>query len=553
MGDIKNKEEEEYKRILQCPLCSKIPLIGLSMDEQSNTFIQTFCEGNEKEIHCCYISLKTFMNKINESLENIHKCDKCKCILGDSLYCKYCMSCFCLDDSLFHKIRKKCKEPTKKLFYYKQFDLNCFKHKFHKYYAFCTLCNRNICEECFENTCFSHNKNIKTFEMYFNELENFKGIDKNTFKSLFKHSEEQINQDYNYINYNEKKKWKDKFEEDNINIIKLYEHIYDNFKFFEKIKFYDPNVIDNYKRFQNFSVNNYNSASNPKTSFETYLKGRDTKYDLSKIYLNYIELKKLKNLKGEIKLLKENVYQDGKFLGLFTSECLNLISEKPYKLENEGNKERRIIGRYDWKRGDYYIGLWNENNVFHNFGEYYFKRDENNYDKYIGEFNNGEMEGIGLYIWNGNKEFYYGNFYKDKKEGEGCYVWEDKYIYKGKFKNNKKNDDNGFLYLDLDDKDYFNNNIYDNIKPINDDEMEKNFGIFNNFYYYKGSFVDDYREGKGEILYRNQVKYIGFFEKSKRNGEGIEYKNGVINGEIHGIWKDDKLVQVIENKNVNII
>ncbi len=162
------------------------------------------------------------------------------------------------------------------------------------------------------------------------------------------------------------------------------------------------------------------------------------------------------------------------------------------------------------------------------------------------------MEGIGLYIWNGNKEFYYGNFYKDKKEGEGCYVWEDKYIYKGKFKNNKKNDDNGFLYLDLDDKDYYNNNIYDNIKPINDDEMENNFNIFNNFYYYKGSFVDDYREGKGEILYRNQVKYIGFFEKSKRNGEGIEFKNGVINEEIHGIWKDDKLIQVIETKNLNI-
>ena len=39
--------------------------------------------------------------------------------------------------------------------------------------------------------------------MYFNELENFKGIDKNTFKSLFKHSEKKINKYYNYINYNE--------------------------------------------------------------------------------------------------------------------------------------------------------------------------------------------------------------------------------------------------------------------------------------------------------------------------------------------------------------
>ena len=31
-------EQKGYKRILQCPLCTKTPLIGLSMDEQIYLF-----------------------------------------------------------------------------------------------------------------------------------------------------------------------------------------------------------------------------------------------------------------------------------------------------------------------------------------------------------------------------------------------------------------------------------------------------------------------------------------------------------------------------------
>ena len=85
-----------------------------------------------------------------------------------------------------------------------------------------------------------------------------------------------------------------------------------------------------------------------------------------------------------------------------------------------------------------------------------------------------------------------------------------------------------------DDKDY------KKIPPISESEMNE-LDDFNNFYYYRGSFKNDYRSGHGEILYKDQSMYIGDFKNSKRNGNGILYK---INKEgktieLSGKWEDN--------------
>ena len=55
-----NAESNNFKRFIQCPLCPNIPRIGLSIDEQSNVFVQTFCNSKENDIHYCYISIQTY-------------------------------------------------------------------------------------------------------------------------------------------------------------------------------------------------------------------------------------------------------------------------------------------------------------------------------------------------------------------------------------------------------------------------------------------------------------------------------------------------------------
>ena len=586
----------QYKKILQCPLCTKLPLIGLSMDEQSNTFIETFCKGDSESMHCCYISIERYMESINKSINYVHKCSGCECILGDSLFCKDCNKSFCIDDGLYHKIYKECEFPSKKLYKYKQFEFNCSQHKYFRYKYFCNSCKTNLCEKCIdfsivknknENNNENYNKNkndninennneidnknqndninennnkcehldIISFEQLFinrkekeNENKNDKIKTKEEFKSLFDTSEKLIQSDYEIIEFLEKEKWKEKFINENKLIIELYEYIYDNYYYLKEINFYDENICKTIDRFQNFRVKPYiSNTKNPKSSYENYLKGRDTKYDLENIYLKYEELTQNKN--KEIKLFKEDIYQDGKFLGLFNPECLSIISKGPFKLDDEENKEKRIVGKYEWNEGDYYIGLWDAQNLFHTFGEYYFKVGENEYDKYIGEFKNGEMDGIGIYIWSDNKEFYYGGWKKDKREGDGLYVWEDGYIYQGKFKDNQKNDDNGYIYYDLDNIN--NDEDYKYLEPLKKNEMEK-LNIFNDFYFYKGGFKDDYRDGKGIILYKDLTYYIGSFKESMKNGEGELYESIKENNEIktifkyNGKWKDNKFIDATQ-------
>ena len=606
----------KYKRFIQCPLCSNIPRIGLSIDELNHVYIQTFCNSNEKEVHYCFISIQTYMESLEKGLPYINKCKGCNCDLVEGLFCDKCEENFCLDHGIFHKLSKECLEPTNRLLTYYQYNFNCFIHDYLPSIGFCSNCKKNICHKCILNDkyCIECQKNnltenqikvkyndkekiieiCQTCNKYYNEAKrskkyeekkcdlcdnckkkiidddsikkveyftviydenlykekevilyktlNDKLIDfvpksKEQFKSNLNEIENKIKLECDKFDFTDKDKYLNQYIDDNKCIIEFYEYIYDNYQYLNKINHYNENIVDNLKRFQSFKIQDYISEpTDPKKSIEDYLKTPSKKYDFENVCIKYEEIEIKDNI--EYKILKEDIPLNGKFLGLYDPKCLKLITGK-IKQHDDDYIEKRIVGKYTWNNGDYYIGLFDENNLFSKFGEYNFHLGSGKYNTYIGEFKNGLMNGKGIYLSNDNNELYYGDWVNDKREGKGIYCWSDGYIYEGYFKNDKKDDPNGFIY----DRSF----NYEN-EVLNDKEM-RDLGIYNDFYYYYGEFKNDYREGKGTIVYKNHKKYIGNFELCQRNGKGKLFNDGLKEDEIKKIkddeWKDNELVSTV--------
>ena len=53
------------------------------------------------------------------------------------------------------------------------------------------------------------------------------------------------------------------------------------------------------------------------------------------------------------------------------------------------------FGKFNWKNGDFYEGMW-KNSKMHGEGKFTWK----NGDKYIGAYNQGIKHGYGIFIWN---------------------------------------------------------------------------------------------------------------------------------------------------------
>jgi len=614
-----NAESNNFKRFIQCPLCPNIPRIGLSIDEQSNVFVQTFCNSKENDIHYCYISIQTYIESLKKGLPFINKCKGCDCDLVEGLFCDKCKDNFCFDHGIFHKLSKECLEPTNRLLSYFQYNFNCVNHNYQPCIGYCAYCKKNICYKCVVNNkyCGECDKNIlkanqikvkydendkvieicencKSFaneakesknyeekqcdlcgnckskiikddskkknqnflviydknlykekEIVFyktligkriidNEKVDFIPKSKEEFKSLFYTIEMEIKSECEKNDFEEKDKYLNQFINDNKCIIEFYEYIYDNYQYLNKEGHFNEIIFDNILRFQNFEFQKFVSdATNSKKSIEEYLKTQDKKYDFKDVCINLNEIK-IKDI-IQCKVLKEDIHQNGKFIGLYEPQCLELITG-PMKIHDENDLEKRIIGKYTWNTGDYYIGLFDDNNYFSKFGEYHFYLGNEKYNIYIGEFKNGLLNGKGVYLSQDSHELYYGDWVNDKRQGYGIYCWSDGYIYEGKFDNDKKNDINGFIY---DSKFNYQDNT------LNDNEM-KRLGIYNDFYYYHGEFKNDYRAGKGTIVYKNHKKYIGNFELCQRNGKGKLFNDGLTKDEIKKIkeveWKDNELV-----------
>ena len=221
--------------------------------------------------------------------------------------------------------------------------------------------------------------------------------------------------------------------------------------------------------------------------------------------------------------------------------------------EKENNEiKEQLIETEIFENNEYYFGQ-TLNGKKHGQGKIL---DQFGNDLYVGEFKNGEKEGIGTYYYSSG-EYYYGNwlkgkrqgkgiiyskfgviiyegdFFNDKIEGEGNYIDYNGKYYIGQFKNNKMNG-KGKCFYKKDGKLEYEGDFIDGKK-----EGEGKY-IYENDDYYEGQFKNDKMHGKGILYDRDKNKlYEGDFSDGKKHGKGkLYYKNG--NVEYEGDFKNDK-------------
>ena len=162
--------------------------------------------------------------------------------------------------------------------------------------------------------------------------------------------------------------------------------------------------------------------------------------------------------------------------------------------------------------GIIYIGLFH-NNILNGKGLCY--NPSNSY-MYKGDFKNFKKDGYGEEIFNGYK--YKGDFDQDIKNGKGEIILKNNDIYKGGFLNDKFNGEGKYIWYNK-NKEYLGNFV---------DNKMHGFGLlkWGNGMYYKGLFNNGMKEGRGEFGYINKLKFFFDFKNDLPNGKGyIQDKN----------------------------
>lgn len=157
---------------------------------------------------------------------------------------------------------------------------------------------------------------------------------------------------------------------------------------------------------------------------------------------------------------------------------------------------------------------------------------ENKY-LYKGIFKDFQKEGYGIENYDGNE--YKGDFKEDKKCGNGEIIFKNKDVYKGEFANDLIN---GFgKYIWKNEKMEFSGNFTEG--KINGEGFLK----WNNDMYYKGMFKNGIKEGEGEFGYINKEKFYFDFKNDLPFGEGYYFDNNnkkcpvlYINGKILDLY-----------------
>ncbi len=149
------------------------------------------------------------------------------------------------------------------------------------------------------------------------------------------------------------------------------------------------------------------------------------------------------------------------------------------------------VGTGTFSNGDKYVGEYKDGNrnglgTFYNQGESQFKGD-----KYVGEFKGGQFNGQGTYT-SANGDEYGGQFKDNYFNGQGTYYFQANNRFKG-------------------DK-------------------------------YVGEYKDGKRNGQGTYTFANGNKHVGEWMDDKPNGQGIEYHaSGSVTKQ--GRWENGNLVQ----------
>jgi hypothetical protein len=144
----------------------------------------------------------------------------------------------------------------------------------------------------------------------------------------------------------------------------------------------------------------------------------------------------------------------------------------------------------------------------HGRGKFYYKGG----GFYDGEWKNGVMEGYGRLFYPNGSLAYEGEWKDGKFEGRGC------------------------LYNEVVPPKLPSGSI-DHRKLPSDDQ---NFWIK-----YEGEFLNDSRAGHGSLHFVDGTMYEGAFKDDRICGEGVinDQEGNIL---LHGIWRDDELVQQLE-------
>ena len=141
-------------------------------------------------------------------------------------------------------------------------------------------------------------------------------------------------------------------------------------------------------------------------------------------------------------------------------------------------------GRLFSINGDYYEGFFN-NGIIEGYGMYYSKTKGY---KYMGDFKNYKFHGKGKLIYD-DKTTYEGNFFEGYKDGEGKLTFNDGAYYEG----------------------HFDKNIFSG----------KGKFTFKDGRNYNGEWKNNVMEGTGIFTWGSDSKYIGEYKKNIREGNGV--------------------------------
>ena len=272
---------------------------------------------------------------------------------------------------------------------------------------------------------------------------------------------------------------------------------------------------------------------------------------------NSIEEKEIFDNEEKSGLIKEGfgkfIFNDGsEFCGIFHNNILENYG-KFTNINQKNNNSAKEVGKeiiIDNINYEEFIGIY-KNYIPDGFGIY--KNLITNL-QITGIYDNKGIYGIGIENSVEGSYIYKGEFKNNKKEGYGTIIWKDGCRYQGEFKDNQMN---GIGMIEFSGKNFYQG-------EIRNGKME-GFGEFfwNDKRKYFGYYKNDKRHGFGIYITKindpnlqrdsdldndfdniNTSTFIGFWKNGNMDGLGMR----IINSEIkYGIWENGFRKKYIEN------
>ncbi|XP_021354202.1 MORN repeat-containing protein 1-like isoform X3 [Mizuhopecten yessoensis] len=177
----------------------------------------------------------------------------------------------------------------------------------------------------------------------------------------------------------------------------------------------------------------------------------------------------------------------GSGLGVYTYE------NKYFRYEGQWrNGKKHGHGKLQMQDGSYYEGTFNDGEI-NGHGFRYFSTTG---CKYTGQFHKGELHGTGKMIYT-DGSIYDGQWYRNRKHGYGVMRSSDSAVYEGAYQSNLRHGEGLMLYSSV-----------------------RNDGVSNGDKY-AGQWVNDRRDGEGELTCTDGTVYSGHFIDNLFHGFGL--------------------------------